>query len=143
MSKKIATPGSFKRSEDVQLPSQQGTDEWVKLRKPDPSQLISSDGDTPDVLTNMIVEMLNAKEGDEEYVMEYDAQTLPALFGILERVCIVAFVEPLCWDRDYEDDEHFPVSYLSLADKQFVFEWAMGGEFSAASTFPNGKKQKA
>lgn len=136
----VAGPDSFRPDEEeVQLPSQQGTDRCVVLRRPDLIQLISGDGDVPDVLTNLVLSMLNGSGRKQQ--LEITRETLPQLMGSLNTVAMAAFVRPKLWLREEAEGEFVPASWISFADKAWVFAWALGGEYQAADRFraqPNG-----
>lgn len=130
---RIATPSSFApKTEQVQLPSQKGTEECVLLRRPDIIALVSGEGDVPDILTNLMLSSINASQPSE---MAIDADNLPQVFESMDHICKVCFVQPKLGDKDTEDAEYMPVSWLSFTDRTFVFEWALGAQYEAASSF--------
>lgn len=122
----------------VQLPSQQGSNEAVRLRRPDLVGLMAAgDGDVPDILTNMVAEMLNSNGKAKQQSAQITAENLPQVMQSVDVVAIAAFVEPKLTRATEPHDGCVPVTWLSFADKVFVFGWALGGEQAAgAQRFP-------
>ena len=116
---------SFNPAVEVELPSMRGTGNVVLLRKPDLYSLLDGKGEANDPLTNMLMGSLAGRvEGDTHFT----PQELLAMIGMLDRICVATFVSPkVTLDAD-GGDNHLPARYITLADKQFVMQWAMGAE---------------
>lgn len=117
--------------EELTLPSKK----VIKARRPDLVAMIAEgEGDTPDLLSNMVMQMISNPGSRSEVAIT--PETLPQIMSSLNVIAIAAFVEPRLWDKDEADDEHIPVGWVSFADKAFVMAWALGGQYEPAKTFP-------
>jgi hypothetical protein len=128
----IASPSDFGQAEEVQLPSQAGTDKAVLLRRPDVIDLIASDGNVPDLLSDLVMRGVN---GGEQVELGITKENLPDIGKTLDIVAKACFVQPKLWDNAEADGEHIPVKWLTFQDKSFVFAWALGGEYQSAKSF--------
>lgn len=118
------------QAEEVTLPS----GKVVKLKRPDLVSMISGEGDVPDVLSNMILSMVNGSGGSKE--IDINPETLPQIMSSLNVIAKACFVEPLLWDNPQRDETHIPVSWVTFGDKGFVMAWALGGQYEPVKTFP-------
>jgi len=145
---RIAGLDSFRpTAERVQLPSQAGTDEAVLLRRPDLVSLMANgDGDVPDVLSNLILGMLQTTEGRQGKAqrVEITAENLPDVMRSLNVIALATFAEPRLTPASEPEGDAVPVHWLSFADKAWVFSWALGGEQAvAAQRFPDAADGRA
>lgn len=135
----IAKPGDFNPPETVQLPSQEGTDQAVLLKRPDLISLVAAgEGDIPDVLTGLIMQTIERQGQRTEFTPT--RENLPQIMQAVNVLCKATFVQPKVWDAD-SDETHLSVQDIPFADKMFVFGWALGGEYKPAKSFrpePNG-----
>ncbi len=137
LSKTIATPADFApQAEEVQLPSQLGTESCVLLQRPDVIALIGGDGEAPDVLSNLVLSSLNGKAQAEKKGLEINRETLPQMLSTMRLIAKATFVQPKLWEKEESDQEHMPVKWLDFNDLSFVFAWALGAEYQPASSFP-------
>lgn len=128
----IATLDDFRPSaEAVQLPSQNGTDKRVMLRRPDMVRLISSDGNVPDLLTSIVLAQINGRTAE----VDVDETTIPQLMQMLNTIAVATFVEPALCEEDEPVDGKLPVAWVSFEDKGFVMSWALGVEAQALQRF--------
>ena len=111
---------------DVVLPSSLVTGDTVLLRKPDLYSLIDPSGAVSDPLTNMLMASLQGKVEVDITTPRFDPATFPDMMGMLDRIAVATFVEPKLTLDDVGDDDHLPVRFVSLADKTYVMNWAMG-----------------
>lgn len=133
MTLQIASPFDFEiKPEEVQLPSQRGTDKAVLLRRPDLVALIGGDGEIPDVLTGLV--MAGIKGERQEF--DLTPESVPQIMKSLDIIAIATFVAPKLWHGDeVSDDGRMPVGWLKFEDKGFVFAWALGAEYQPAASF--------
>lgn len=115
--------------EEVKLPSGKS----AMLKRPDLVELISGEGDIPDVLTTLILSMIS---GNERQELKITQESLPQIFRSLNVIAKACFVEPKLWDQDHAEGEYIPLSWLTFNDKGFVFAWALGAQYEPAATFP-------
>lgn len=110
---------------ELQLPSQQGTDEIVILRRPDLFSLIKSseNGQAPDFLTAFIT----SKMGMNEATVSQD-DLVSGMGDLINTLAAAAFVEPALSPEQ--------ASRLELNDRLFIFGWAMGDRFQRANPLP-------
>ncbi len=145
---RIASADDFlSENEVVQLPSQAGSDAGVLLRRPDiVSMMAAGDGDVPDILSSMVVRMLNEKPGAAGPAQELKitAENLPQVMQSINTIAVAAFVDPPLTLAAEPHDGRIPVSRIKFEDKVFVFGWAIGGEQTAgAQRFPAKARGRA
>lgn len=116
---------SFNPAIEVELPSMRGTGNVALLRKPDLYSLLDDSGEASDPLTNMLMSSLS---GQVVVNTKFTPSDLIAMMGMLNRICVATFVSPKVTLDDEGDDTRLPVRFITLADKQFVMEWAMGAD---------------
>lgn len=119
--------------EEVQLPSQRGTDKAVLLKRPDLIALVTGKGDIPDVLTGLIMQSVEGGGGQREFAIT--RESLPEIMSAMNAVCKATFFEPQVWDNDEPGEGCMPLAWLTFDDKAFVFAWALGGEYEGAKSF--------
>lgn len=125
------------QAQAVQLPSQIGTDKAVLLKRPDLISLIAhGEGDVPDVLSGIVVNALGQKPGTRPVAPKINADNLTGYLEMIDQVVCAAFVQPQL--SLYPKNGAVAVGDLTLADRMFVFGWALGGEGAAAERFPEG-----
>ncbi len=126
----VANASQYNPTHEVKLPSQEGTDLTVMLRRPDIFTLIDPSGEVTDPLTNMLIGSLkgkSSKAGNDFSAKEFSAQDLVKMQPMLNRIAVACCVAPKFTLADEGDDEHIPVRFMSLADKIFIMRFAMGG----------------
>lgn len=112
----------------------------AKLLRPDLVAMIAGDGDTPDVLSNLVLSMVTGDSGKRE--LDITPDTLPQIMKSLNVVNKACFVEPKLWDNDFADEEHIPIKWLTFQERGEVFGWALGAKFQfdqGISTKQNGR----
>jgi len=138
---RIATAEDFAPTEEtVQLPSQQGTDAGVLLRRPDVVNIVASDGNVPDLLTAQVVDMIEGKQPNgKNPLAQGDAQeNVRQVMQLVNIVCTAAFVDPPVHNDGSDEKDaqgRIPVQWLDFNDRTFVFEWALGGNFDKLQSF--------
>ena len=125
----ITSASQWKQGEVVQLPS----GKVAKLKKPDVLDLIMQDGKVPDALAPLIFSNPNADLSKLGQV-ELTPEVLTALIPTLNRMVKACFMEPRVADNPGEDE--ISVGDVDFKDKLYLFQWALGGEGQAATTFP-------
>lgn len=123
MSLKIAQWESLVPTEDVQLPSQKGTEFGVRLRKPDVLGIMTEGGDVPNFLKQFVSPDAPVDSGEQVDMVA----ALPSLLPLFARIAMATLVEPVPTPE--------LVSALALQDKMFITEWSLGKEFGNAVSF--------
>lgn len=110
---------------ELQLPSQDGSDEYVILRRPDLFSLIkhSEKGEAPDFLTAFIT----SKMGMSDTTVSQD-DLVAGMGDLINTLAAAAFVEPALSPEQ--------ASRLELNDRLFIFGWVMGDRFQRANPLP-------
>lgn len=121
------------QSQVVQLPSQTGTDDAVRLQKAPVLAMMNENGDIADLLTRVALDEGAPQTAQDGINMLPDVQQLNAF---LNTVALACFVEPQLQATQDPDEGFASVHWLSFGDKMFVFQWALGGQFNKLVTFP-------
>lgn len=119
------------QAEEVTLPS----GKVARLKRPDLVAMITGDGDVPDLLSNLILDMTQNNMGARQEVV-IDKETLPQIMKSMDVIACACFVEPKVWQKDVAEGEYIPVQWIPFNDKATVMAWALGGQYQAAKTFP-------
>lgn len=126
-------------TEEVQLPS----GNRAVLKRTDPVEFMTSGGDIPDVLTQIIIDSIQ-QQGRREFEITKD--NLPELLESLNVITCAVFHEPKVVRDDELQGEPTeavrPLSWISFQDKAFVFAWALGAQFDPAAKFPAQQAQR-
>lgn len=117
--------------EDVTLPS----GKVVQLKRPDMVELINGDGDVPDLLSSLILDLTQNNMGKRQEVT-VTKDNLPQIMASMNVICKACFVVPQLWDNNTADETHIPIKWVAFNDKAFVMAWALGGQYEAARAFP-------
>jgi len=119
------------QAEEITLPS----GKVALLKRPDLVAMISGDGEVPDLLSNLILDMTQNNMGQRQE-LTIDKETLPQIMKSMDVIAIACFVTPKLWTKDAAEGEYIPVAWVPFNDKATVMAWALGGQYQPAKTFP-------
>lgn len=132
MTLKVVKAGALEpQAEVVQLPSQEGTDDAVRLKKASVLSMMNEDGQITDLITKLVFDD-NELSDEDGIKMLPDVQRLDAF---MNQVAIACFVEPAMQEQAEPDEGYASVHWLAFSDKVFVLTWALGEQFNKLATF--------
>ena len=117
--------------EAVTLPS----GKTAKLKRPDLVEMISGTGEVPDLLSNLILDMMQSNMGSRQEV-SLTRETMPQIMQSMNVIAKACFIEPRLIDGDAVEGDAIPLAWVSFNDKAFVMAWALGGQYEPAQRFP-------
>jgi hypothetical protein len=121
------------QAEDVPLPS----GKVAKLKRPDLVDMIAGEGEIPDLLSNLVMNLTVNGKAKEITLDTMTNEQLKELMKSLNVIAIACFVEPRLWEGDEQRaDGAIPVKWVAFNDKAAVMAWALGGKYQASATFP-------
>ena len=131
-----STVGNFKKkaAQRILLPS----GEEVLCKRGGIETFIRS-GKVPNSLMPMMKAAMTGKKVDVSNDLDLNEETLTELFEMFDLVCLTVFIDPRCHSVPMVDDGNghmvegtrdedlLYVDEVGLEDKQFLFQWAVGG----------------